>query len=157
MPEKIPKKSTLQVTLQYALAIFIIATLTSLLTLLGANVFAWFSADEQEATYYHKIPFDQQDAVRLCEEKAESKFGERLVRTDTDWRSTRFEAKKQTYLVLLNGTIGDYQQNEQAKLYCYVDPDDKVVTYFRAYDLNGKSLLSRSINMEAMLEGLSSP
>lgn len=157
MPDKIPNKSALQVTLQYTLAIFIIAILTSLLTLLGVNVFTWLSADEPDAPYYHKIPFDQQDAVRLCEEKALSKFGERLVRTDTDWRSTRFESKKDTYLVLLNGTIGDYQQNEQAKLYCYVDPDDKVVTYFKAYDLNGKSMLSRSINMEAMLEGLSSP
>ncbi|WP_439135663.1 hypothetical protein [Pseudomaricurvus sp.] len=157
MPRKTASRLTNELRLKYALGLLVVAILSSALTILGVNTYSWLSPDKSSAPYLHDIPFDRLDAVHLCEDKAKVRFGDKLVRTDTDWRSTRFQADKHVYLVILNGSIGNYEQHEKAKIYCYVDPDDQYVSYFKAYDLEGRSMLSRNISMDTMLEGLSGP
>ncbi|NIB44176.1 hypothetical protein HBA55_31545 [Pseudomaricurvus alkylphenolicus] len=91
---------------------------------------------------YNQIPFDTYDATNVCREEATDQLGASLVRILPDWHSTRFEADRQTYLVVLKADVGTLQNFEDAYVYCYIDPSDYAIKYFNAYDSKQKPLLS---------------
>ena len=88
-------------------------------------------------------PFDIHDAAGVCQQEALEKLGPSLVRATPDWHSSRLESSRDIYFIALNADVGDIYRHEAAFVYCYVDPDDYVVTYFKAYDSEERSLLSK--------------
>ncbi len=92
---------------------------------------------------FTKAPFDSYDASRACQDEAKKKLGESLLRTSTDWHSTRYEPDKASFLVTLKGDVGDLYVYEEAYIYCYVDPEKFLVTYFKAYDSDMRSILDK--------------
>ena len=92
---------------------------------------------------YSEIPFHTYDATIACQDETRQQLGQSVVRTHTDWRSTRFEDDRQTYLVTLLVDVGSLDVFEEAHIYCYIDPKDYVVNYFQAYDSKQRPLLSK--------------
>ncbi len=89
------------------------------------------------------IPFDLNDAIDVCEDKSKLNLGNELVRTQTDWHSSRFEERRQEYLVTLFAHVGTLQVYKNAYIYCHVDPADYVVTYFRVVGLKKQSVFTK--------------
>ncbi|NIB42937.1 hypothetical protein HBA55_25240 [Pseudomaricurvus alkylphenolicus] len=130
--------------LMITLAVLLIAVVNSLLTLAWLQRIAppeqpVLSAQTSKAD---RAPLDSYQATSSCKQTARSKIGDTLLRTSTDWHSTRFEADRRFYLVALKADVGDLDVFEEAYIYCYIDPRDYAVTYFKAYDSKHKPLLS---------------
>lgn len=82
------------------------------------------------------------DAVKRCELEAQVKFGDQLLRTFPDWHSSRFEPKRSIYLVMLSADVGRLDLFQTANVYCYVDPVDRDVDYYRVAGLKSRSIFS---------------
>lgn len=129
-----------------ALAIAIVLV-SSMLTLYASGKFivttAWQNARFSNRDYV-EIPFDTYDAMIACREEAREQLGSSLLRSSPDWRSTRFEPDRQTYLTVLQADVRNLNIFEEAYVYCYIDPNDYVATYIRAYDSKQRPLISGS-------------
>lgn len=133
-------------SLCYGTIAITIVLFSSLLTLYFSGQFTGTTAPKDTLFSnrdYGEIPFDTYDALIACREKAREEFGSSLVRTHADWHSSRFEPDRQSYLVALYADVGALDIFEEAYIYCYVDPKDYVVTYFKAYDSRQRPMLSR--------------
>jgi len=92
---------------------------------------------------YGQTPFDIYDASLACGDEAKQKLGPSLVRLRADWHSTRLETERQIYFVAMQGDVGTLEEYDEVYIYCYIDPQDYEVTYFKAYDSKQKPLLSK--------------
>ncbi len=102
------------------------------------------------------VRFDSLDAARVCEIEAKEKFEGRLLHSSVNWHSTRFQESRNVYVVMLDGNVGEYTQQESVNIYCYVNPKSEQVSYFKAYDSDNKPMLSNAIHMDAMLKSFGS-
>lgn len=89
---------------------------------------------------FAEAPFDANDASRACEAESKHKLGNSLLRTNINWHSTRFDEKRQLWLVVLDGDVGDLEQFESAHIYCYINPRSYEVSYLKAYDSESRPL-----------------
>ncbi len=87
-------------------------------------------------------PFNLNDAIGICKHKSANKIGDQLLRTYPDWHSSRYENKRAEYLVALHADVGTLHIYDKAYIYCYVDPTDYVVTYFKVLGLKNKPAFS---------------
>jgi len=101
---------------------------------------------------FAKIPFDSLDATRGCEKETRAKFAGDYLRSTVDWHSTRFQESRAVYIVVLDADIGTREKFEEAKVYCYVNPDTYKVSYFKAYDDDQKPMLSTGISFKDMMK-----
>ena len=98
---------------------------------------------------YQQIPFDELDAVSKCKSRTRNELGAGLrLLHDNDW-STRWEEKRQLYLVALDAEMTLEHGANTLNVYCYVDPSTYVVTYFKIVDPNESG--SSTSPFEAML------
>jgi len=95
---------------------------------------------------YQKMPFDIIDALAVCKQKTQVRYGEMLVRAYVDSHSTRFENRAGIYKVFVFAHIGTRQIYDEAMVHCFVDPDEYMVTHYRVFEPEKASLMSRAWN-----------
>lgn len=88
-------------------------------------------------------PFTLDDAYDLCEQQAQIKRGASLLRYTTNPLSTRFEAKKNRFIVVLDADIGTVSDWHEVSLFCDIDPDTHKVSHYKEMYEHGSSLISR--------------
>ncbi len=134
-----------------------VAVPTSLLTVYyaGGQEFDFGSATES-SKLIDPVPFAGLDAAEVCRIEAHEKFDGQLLNTSVNWHSTRFQKSRNVFVVMLDGSVGTYTQQESVNIYCYVSPKTQAVSYFKAYDSSNRPMLSNAINMDAMLKSFSS-
>ncbi len=117
-----------------------------------AAKFLQWSDDDQGGRDFAQVPFDRLDAARACQLKTQHKFEGDYLRSNIDWHSTRWQEERSQFLVVLHADIGDLREHEPATIYCYISSRTQLVNYLKAYDANGKDMLSHGISMKAMLD-----
>lgn len=129
---------------------------TSLVTLYyaGGQSYA-LGSSSASAKLIDQVPFDGLDASEACRVEAHEKFEGQLLHASVNWHSTRFQKSRNVFVVMLDGSVGSYSQQESVNIYCYVSPKTQAVSYFKAYDSNNQPMLSNAINMDAMLKSFS--
>jgi hypothetical protein len=129
---------------------------TSLLTVYHTDPtrLSFLSTDPQ-ADLRHDVPFDILDAVEECKLETQDRLSDVLVRSRVNWHSTRFQPDRNVFVVALQADIGSLRSFEQANVYCYINPRSQKVSYFNAYDAEGKSYMSRAISFESVMKAFS--
>ncbi|WP_423893722.1 hypothetical protein [Candidatus Pelagadaptatus aseana] len=102
-----------------------------------------------------EIPFDLTAAVDACKVESQERLSDVLLRSSVDWHSTRYQPNRGIYVVILKADIGSLRNFEEANVYCYVSPRTEKVSYFNAYDANGKSYVSRAISFNTVVKAFS--
>ncbi len=95
---------------------------------------------------FQRIPFDILDASTVCRAESKAQFGPALLRTQVDDHSTRFQADRGIFIVIMRGYIAAEKGYEEAAIYCYVNPDDHMITYYQAVFSEQQPLLSRALH-----------
>ncbi len=111
-----------------------------------------FLSSEQQDDLLHDVPFGVLDAAAECELETQDRLSDVLVRSRVDWHSTRFQPDRNVFVVALQADIGSLHNFEQANVYCYINPRTQQVSYFNAYDEDGKSYMSRAISFESVMK-----
>ncbi len=148
--------SSLGHNLLAGVGLFSVTVGSSLLTLyIAKSNPSWMnSGSAKDSALRYDLQFDGMQAVSNCQEKAFQKFSGTLLRSEVDWRSTRYQEEQDQFVVLLNGSTGNLQHHEPVTIYCYIDPDSEEVSYFRAYDSNNSSIFSNGLSLDDMVRGL---
>jgi hypothetical protein len=133
--------------------LFALAVLLILVTSIVVFVFMGRSA---EALGGHLIfqqrdftttPFSMMDAYDACVMESEARLGESLLRSHMLPLSTRYEALKDTYLVVINADVGNIEQWSEVMIYCNVNPAAEEISYYKEVYQDRPTLLSRSISV----------
>lgn len=94
---------------------------------------------------YRLMPFDMIDALRYCQLKTQSKYGDSLALSYVDEHSTRHELNSDLYKVFLVVHVGDLRDYEEEAVHCFVDPNRRMMTHYRTINLRKASIMSRAI------------
>lgn len=141
--------------LLWGVGISAIVVPSSLLTLYHNDPSLLSFGSSNEATEQHRLPFGLLDATAECKQETEERLGDVMLRSRVDWHSTRFQKDRNIYMVTLQADIGDIHRFEQANVYCYISPRTQQVSYFNAYDSEGKSYVSRAISFNSVMKAFS--
>lgn len=96
---------------------------------------------------FQRSPFGLMDANDVCKIEAEQHLGTLLLRSHLDPLSTRYEDKRNRYLVVLNADVGSVRLWQEVRIFCDVNPTAREVAYYKeAYD-HDISLLSRTMGI----------
>jgi len=87
-------------------------------------------------------PFTLMDANHLCERQARAKRGASLLRYTMNPLSTRYEADKNRYIIVLDADIGTVESWSEISLFCDIDPVAHRVSYYKEIYDDDSSLLS---------------
>jgi len=87
-------------------------------------------------------PFTLMDANALCERQARAKRGASLLRYTMNPLSTRYEADKNRYIIVLDADIGTVEAWSEIALFCDIDPVAQQVSYYKEIYEDDSSLLS---------------
>lgn len=128
---------------------------SSLLTLYHKDPSLFSFGSSEQTAAGHNVPFDLLDATAECKQETEERLGDVLLRSRVDWHSSRFQKDRNIYVVSLQADIGDIHRFEEANVYCYINPRTEQVSYFNAYDSEGKSYVSRAISFDSVLKAFS--
>lgn len=96
---------------------------------------------------FSRTPFTLMDAYDACVLEAKSKYGSNLLRNHMLPLSTRFDAGKQEYLVVLSADIGTVQEWSEATIYCSIDPVAEKISYYKDVHDGGQSIVSKTMDM----------
>jgi hypothetical protein len=92
---------------------------------------------------FRSSPFEINDAVTVCDFEAKERYGTDLVRATYDAHSTRWDEKRKVYLIVMRGDVGDTTDYDEVMIYCYVDPRQQLVTYYKSSYLDPKALFGK--------------
>lgn len=98
-----------------------------------------------EGRDYRISPFDMADATRYCDLKTKSRYGDDLAQTYIDDHSTRKDSRSGIYKIFMVAHVGGLNGYEETSIHCFVDPERRVLTHYRAIDLTKTSLVSRAV------------
>lgn len=131
--------------IRYTLSALAIVSGSVILTLYASGQFglAKSGSPATEIERDYKLnPFELTDAVQSCQKKTRVQFEARLLRTNPDWHSSRYDPTRKIFLVALHADVGSLQLYETAYIYCYVNPDDYRISYYRVEGLKSRSFFS---------------
>ena len=128
--------------------------LTSALILLVVTFFTAYlvgqyqSEQRRQALFadrdFSLTPFAMNDAVDACGFEAREKHGDSLLRAIHDSHSSRFDLIRQIYLVVMRGDVGETNHFDEMMIYCYVDPRQHVVTYYKSSFLDPEAFFNNT-------------
>ena len=100
-----------------------------------------------ESRDFTQIPFDEIDAFVACKAKTLTKFQNRLVRLTIDGHSTHFDDGAGLFKMFLFADVGDLRDYEEMRVYCFIDPSEYVISHYRTYSTQQKSLIDKTLGI----------
>lgn len=89
---------------------------------------------------YSFNPFDINDAISVCRDKAQKKIGSSLQYSVVNDHSTRYDPKRDIYFVVLDTYIESTADNSENQIYCHVDAKEYVVNYLKTQNTKQREL-----------------
>jgi hypothetical protein len=96
---------------------------------------------------FENTPFSLMDAHDACRYEAKSKLGDTLLRSEMLPLSTRFNARKGTYLVVLDADVGAIDGWSGMTIYCDIDPSKQQISYYKEVHTDQQSLFSSTMSL----------
>lgn len=96
---------------------------------------------------YSRVPFNMTDATEYCQQRTQHRYGDALAFSHIDEHSTRMDRKTGLYKVFLFVRVGNLRDYEEEAIHCFVDPQRRVLTYYRAINLRKASLMSKAAQL----------
>lgn len=80
-----------------------------------------------------KTPYSEHYAVSTCEDRADTRYGSKLVHRHIIDLSTRYDNYAEFFVVVLYAHLGTRSDYSEVKVYCHVDPKSYAISYFKDY------------------------
>jgi hypothetical protein len=94
---------------------------------------------------YSRSPFNMIDATEYCQHKTQRRYGDSLALSYIDNHSSRLDVKTGLYKIFMFVRVGDLRDYEEEAIHCFIDPDRRVLTHYRAISLQKASLMSKAV------------
>ena len=94
---------------------------------------------------YDQTPFDELDALQICQFQTKDTHGENLVLAYLDSHSSRFESASGVYKVFLFARIGKPKEYEEAVIHCHINPHKHLIEHYKTVYPEKRSLMSRAL------------
>lgn len=106
-----------------------------------------YNAVEQfnQSRNYALNPFNEVDAYELCHIQTQTAHGEQLITSYPDAHSSRFEPGQGIYKIFLVAHIGTYNDYQEAKIHCHINPYQHQIKYYKTIFPRGSSIMSRAL------------
>lgn len=95
---------------------------------------------------YILIPFDELDALHICQEETRYRYGNSLQRSRVDAHSTRLDTTRGLYKIFMFADIGSKKHFQEVTVHCFVDPSEFMIDHYRAIVKKSDSLLDKAIS-----------
>jgi hypothetical protein len=93
---------------------------------------------------YTRMPFNMMDATEYCRLRTQRRYGNDLVLSYVDENSTRIDVKTGLYKIFMFVHVGNPRNYEEEAIHCFVDPQSRVLTHYRAISLRKASLMEKA-------------
>lgn len=87
------------------------------------------------------------DAYDACLLEAKSKLGAGVLRIEWLPLSTRYNADRNTYKVVLDVDVGTVHEWSDAHIYCDVDPGEQEISYYKEVYQDEPSVLAKTMSI----------
>lgn len=130
------------------LSFALLATLVSIITYYYARSDRILHGPDKvfEGRDFSKTPFGLMDAYDACQLEARSKLGDHLLRSHMMPMSTRYDANKRQYLVVISVDVGTAEEWNPATIYCNIDPAAEEISYYKEVREGEESILTKTMN-----------
>lgn len=143
-----PKKRYIAVVAFAALIIFVVS-----FSFFVANSLPEPRGDIFADRNFKYSPFELTDAYDICYEGIKSEHPDELLTSYMNELSTRYDERKNAYLVVVDIQLGDGSRSVAGKVYCTINPAAVQLTYYKEVVEGQGSIFSRTVGFLSKVVG----
>ena len=103
--------------------------------------------DFNKTRNYRQTPFDELDALQICQYQTREIHSTRLLTSYVDSHSSRFEHSTGVYKVFVFARIGEARDYDDAIIHCHINPHKHLIEHYQTVYPEKPSLISRAFKL----------